>query len=395
MTSSTMPHTAEFPWVEALVRMDTTSRLSNLGLIECVRDYFAKLDLTSTLTYNRTNTKANLFATVPSVDGSIDGGIVLSGHTDVVPVEGQDWSHDPFDPLIRDGRLYGRGSCDMKGFIGVALDLLPEMRKADLQRPIHFALSYDEEIGCAGAPSMIEDIVCRGVRPDGCIVGEPSNMRLVTAHKGINAYRCSVHGRAAHSSLQPEGVNAIEYAARLSCYIHDLAESYRSVGPFDDAFDVPYTTAQTGIVTGGIAVNTIPALCELSFEFRNLPNVVASDIFTNIRNYAETSLLPRMRSASDDVAIRFEELSTAPSLDIGEHEPIVALVRNLLRDKSVNKVAYATEAGLFHNAGIPSIVCGPGNILQAHKPDEFIELKQLSLCDAFLRKLIESLCEQA
>ncbi|MEN3363591.1 MAG: acetylornithine deacetylase [Burkholderiales bacterium] len=381
---------ASLDWVEKLVRLDTTSRESNLGLIEMVRDYLQGCGISSHLTYDRFGKKANLFATVPAASGKTTGGVILSGHTDVVPVDGQKWDTDPFKPLLKDGKLYGRGTCDMKGFIGVALGLLPAMQKAPLASPIHFALSYDEEIGCAGAPSMIAELNERGVRPDGCIVGEPTSMRVVVAHKGINAYQCCVRGHAAHSSLTPKGVNAIEYAARLICYIHDLAEKFKQEGPFDEAFDVPFSTAQTGVIKGGIAVNTIPSLCEFVFEFRNLPGVDASPIYQQIVDFAQGTLVPKMRRTHAEADITFEKISTAPPLDAAEQAAITELVRALRRDNDIRKVAYATESGLFQAAGIPSILVGPGNIEQAHKANEFVELEQLAQCEAFLQKLIVS-----
>ncbi|MDE1179991.1 acetylornithine deacetylase [Paraburkholderia sp.] len=382
-------------WVETLMKMDTTSRNSNLGLIETVRDYCDANGLVTTLTYDASGKKANLFATVPDANGETDGGVVLSGHTDVVPVDGQQWDTDPFSPVVKDGKLYGRGACDMKGFIGVALGLVPTMRGAALKSPLHFALSYDEEIGCAGAPVMLADLKKRGIRLDGCIVGEPSSMRVVVAHKGINAYRCCVNGHAAHSSLTPKGVNAIEYAARLICHIQTLAERFRAKGPFDDAFDVPFTTAQTGTIRGGIAVNTVPANCEFEFEFRNLPGVNAQAIYDEIRHYAQNELVPQMRVTREEADITFETISTAPALDVAEQAAINGLVRALQRDTATRKVAYATEAGLFQTAGIPSIVCGPGNIEQAHKPNEFVELEQLAACERFLQKLIVSVSSDA
>jgi len=382
---------AGLEWVQTLIRMDTTSRNSNLELIETVRDFFNLHGIVSTLTYDRSGKKANLFATVPAANGETNGGVVLSGHTDVVPVDGQQWVSDPFSPLLKDGKLYGRGSCDMKGFIGIALGLVPKMREAELANPLHFALSYDEEIGCAGAPLMLADLKARGVRLDGCIVGEPSSMRVVVAHKGINAYRCCVTGHAAHSSLTPQGVNAIEYAARLICYIQDLADSFKKQGPFDTAFDVPFTTAQTGTIRGGNAVNTVPARCEFEFEFRDLPGVDPKGIYQEILRYAEHELVPKMRLTREEANITFETISTAPALDAAEQAAINGLVRALRRDTDTRKVAYATEAGLFQTAGIPSIVCGPGNIEQAHKANEFVELEQLAACEKFLQKLIVSL----
>ncbi|WP_179403876.1 acetylornithine deacetylase [Burkholderia guangdongensis] len=385
------PSLVSLPWIERLVSMDTTSRVPNLGLIETVRDALAALGIASTLTHDPRGGWANLFATIPAHDGATNGGIVLSGHTDVVPVDGQAWDSDPFRPEIRDDRLYGRGTCDMKGFIGAALALLPEMLATQLAQPIHFALSYDEEVGCAGAPLMIEDLVKRGVKPAGCIVGEPTSMRPIIAHKGINAYNCCVRGHAAHSSLTPKGLNAIEYAARLICHIRDVADQFRTQGPFDELYDVPFSTAQTSTIQGGNAINTVPAECRFAFEFRNLPTLDPEPIFARIEAYAHDTLLPQMRREHPNAAIEFSKIASAPGLDATEQAAITQLVRALTADQSKRKVAYGTEAGLFERAGIPSIVCGPGNIEQAHKPNEYVELAQLAACEQFLRKFVRSL----
>lgn len=388
------PHAAQgsaLEWTQRLVAFDTTSRLSNLGLIETVRDHFASRGLHPHLSYSTAGNKANLFVTVPAADGRTDGGLVLSGHTDVVPVDGQAWSSDPFKAEIRDGRLYGRGSCDMKGFIGTALALLPQIQAARLREPVHYAMSYDEEIGCVGAPSMLADLRERGLKPSGCIVGEPTSMRPIVAHKSINAYRCCVNGHAAHSSLTPRGLNAIEYAARLICFIRDVADEFKAKGPYDAAFDVPFTTAQTGTIAGGIALNTIPAQCEFMFEFRSLPGLDPQRIFERIEAYANDVLLPQMRAEHAGAALSFERIAAAPAFDAAEHEAITQLVRALTRNLDVQKVAYGTEAGLFQAAGIPSVVCGPGDIEQAHKADEFVALEQLEQCETFLRRAVDSL----
>ncbi|WP_427313208.1 acetylornithine deacetylase [Cupriavidus sp. H39] len=378
-------------WTQRLVAYDTTSRHSNLGLIESVRDHFLAKGLKPHLSYNPQQDKANLFVTVPAANGATNGGIVLSGHTDVVPVDGQAWTTDPFKPVVRDGKLYGRGTCDMKGFIGTSLSLLPAILDARLREPVHYALSFDEEIGCMGAPYLLAELRERGVTPGGCIVGEPTSMRVIVAHKGINAYRCCVKGQAAHSSLTPRGVNAIEYAARLICFIRDLADEFKANGPYDQAFDVPYTTAQTGTIQGGIALNTIPALCEFVFEFRNLPGVDPEAIYARIQGYANDVLLPKMRAEHADAGLTLSKIAAAPSLDVAEQEAITQLVRALTADRDTNKVAYGTEAGLFQRAGIPAVVCGPGDIQQAHKPDEFVALEQLAACEAFLHKVVDSL----
>lgn len=378
-------------WTQRLVTYDTTSRHSNLGLIEAVRDHFLAKGLRPHLSYNPQGDKANLFVTVPAASGATDGGIVLSGHTDVVPVDGQNWSTDPFKPVIRDGKLYGRGTCDMKGFIGTSLALLPTLLEAKLREPVHYALSFDEEIGCMGAPYLLAELRDRGIRPGGCIVGEPTSMRVIVAHKGINAYRCCVKGQAAHSSLTPKGVNAIEYAARMICHIRDIADEFKANGPYDAAFDVPFTTASTGTIQGGIALNTIPALCEFVFEFRNLPGVDPEAIYARIQEYANQVLLPKMQAEHADAGLTISKIAAAPSLDAAEADAITQLVRALTADRDTNKVAYGTEAGLFQRAGIPAVVCGPGDIQQAHKPDEFVALEQLEACEAFLHKVVDSL----
>jgi acetylornithine deacetylase len=389
--ASAGPSAGAIDWITRLVRIDTTSRNSNLGLIETVRDHLAAAGLAPVLSYDATGKKANLFATVPAASGATQGGVVLSGHTDVVPVDGQDWNSDPFAPALRDGRLYGRGTCDMKGFIGTAVATLPKMLAARLKRPLHFALSYDEEVGCLGAPVLLTDLAKRGIRPEGCVVGEPTGMRVVVANKGINFYRCRVHGHAAHSSLTPKGVNAIEYAARLICHIREVADALRTQGPFDHAFDVPFTTAQTGTIAGGVAFNTVPAHCEFEFEFRNLPGVDSAEIFRRIEDYARTQLIPEMRKIRAEAEIVFERVATSPAFDAGEGAELTRLVRALTGDRDQRKVAYATEAGIFQNAGIASVVCGPGDIDQAHKPDEFVALDQIARCETFLGQLIQSM----
>jgi acetylornithine deacetylase len=378
-------------WIKRLVSFDTVSRNPNMALIETVRDELAQVGIASTLTTDPSGKWANLFATVPAHDGRTHGGIVLSGHTDVVPVDGQRWQSDPFQPVVRDGRLYGRGTCDMKGFIGSALSLLPLMQQARLRQPIHFALSFDEEIGCAGAPLLIADLQRRGIALDGCIVGEPTGMRPVVAHKGINVYECLLRGLAAHSSLTPKGVNAIEYAARLICFIRDLADELRVQGPFDELYDVPFSTAQTSTIVGGNAINTIPAECRFVFEFRNLPELDSELVLARIEEYARETLLPKMQREHASAAIEFFKIATAPGLDASEQAAITQLVRALTNDQQQRKVAYGTEAGLFARAGVPSIVCGPGSIEQAHQADEYVELEQLHACQAFLSKVIHSL----
>lgn len=378
-------------WLERLVAFDTVSRHSNLGLIEAVRDHLQAQGLQPWLDLNPERSKANLFCTLPAADGQTQGGIALSGHTDVVPVDGQAWTSDPFRLTERDGRLYGRGACDMKGFIAAALALVPEFLALPRQKPLHLALSYDEEVFCLGAPFMLAELQRRGIRIDGCVVGEPTSMKPVVAHKGLNLYRCRVHGRAAHSSLTPQGCNAIEYAARLICHIRDLAEAWRAQGPFDQHYDVPYSTITTNQITGGIAVNTIPEACEFSYEFRNLPLQPWQEIQAGIERYVEGELLPRMRREFPEARIELERAAGAPGLEASEQAAITQLVRALTQDRATRKVAYGTEAGLFQGIGIPTVVCGPGSIEQAHKVDEYVERGQLEQCEQFLRRLAGAL----
>ena len=378
-------------WLDRLTAIDTTSRNSNLGLIETVRDDLRAQGLDPWLSSNAEGTKANLFCTLPAQDGGTQGGVALSGHTDTVPVDGQNWTSDPFTLTERAGKLYARGSCDMKGFIACALGLVPEFLAMPRAKPLHLALSYDEEVACIGAPVMLADLQQRGVKVDGCIVGEPTSMQPVVAHKGLNAYRCRVHGKAAHSSLTPQGCNAIEHAAQLICAIREMAEAWRADGPFDEFYDVPYSTITTNLIGGGIAMNTIPQLCEFTYEFRNLPVLSPAQIQGRIDTYIQDQMLPRMQREFPGARVEIENLAAAPGLDASEQAAITQLVRALTADASVRKVAYGTEAGLFQGAGIPTVVCGPGSIEQAHKVDEFVEIDQLQQCERFLRQVAASL----
>jgi acetylornithine deacetylase len=378
-------------WLSTLVGIDTTSRNSNLALIETARDWLKGQGVQSWLAYNEGGNKANLFATLPAADGAVQGGVVLSGHTDVVPVDGQDWDTDPFVLTENGGRLYGRGTADMKSFIAASLAMVPEFLAMPRKKPIHLAFSYDEEVGCVGAPVMLAELQGRGIKADGCVVGEPTNMQVVVAHKGVNLFNCRVHGKAAHSSLTPQGCNAIEYAARLICHIRDIADAIKAQGPYDEFFDVPFSTMTTNQIKGGIAVNTIPALCEFNYEFRNLPGLPADQIQSQVERYVREELLPRMQAEYAEARIDIVTGASAPGLDATEAEAITQLARALTADRTVRKVAYGTEAGLFQSVGIPAVVCGPGDIQQAHKPNEFIELSQLAGCERFLRRLGESL----
>ncbi|MGP5132930.1 acetylornithine deacetylase [Psychrobacter cibarius] len=386
-------------WLTRLIGFDTVSRHSNLALIEDVQAYCEQLGLIVDLTFNEAKNKANLFVTVPVGKNfdEVNHGLVLSGHTDVVPVDGQDWASDPFTATIRGDKLYGRGACDMKGFIACALTLLPRAvqlsNSGQLRRPLHLALSFDEEVGCLGAPLILADLKARGITPDYCIVGEPTNMTMVVAHKGIAVYRCRVHGKSAHSSLTAQGVNAISYASRLIGYVDELAEelSHRD-GALEDGdalFDVPYSTLSVGTIRGGTATNIVPNLCEFTFDYRNLPHMTQEDILAPIQAKV-AELNAQMQARAADTGIELMQEESVPAMTDNDSAELQSLIAALTGDKERHKVAYATEGGQFTNAGIPTIICGPGSIEQAHKADEYVELSEIERCDGFLQKLLDS-----
>ena len=387
---SAQPAEATLAEVTDLITFDTTSRDSNLPLIDHVESRLQAAGITSQRIPNLEGTKANLLATIPAADGTTTGGIVLSGHTDVVPVDGQDWSSDPFTPEIRDGRYYARGSADMKSFVGVILSRLEQLTAAKLREPVHLAFSYDEEVGCVGAIDLVKAITAAELAPRGCIVGEPSSMRVIRGHKSMNVFRVDFHGVAAHSSLTPEGVNAIAYASEFVAFVHAVAAEFRTEGPFDEAYVVPYTTVTANTFTGGIAVNTIPAEASVQFEFRSLGSVDRQALIARFR--AEADRLGRAMAAENaDAGVDFAIEAEAPGCETPHDAAIVSLAANWGGIATDEKVTYGTEAGLFSEAGIPTVVCGPGDIAQAHAPDEFIELEQIAACESFIDALIVDL----
>ena len=372
-------------WVERLIAFDTTSRNSNLELIEDVRGYLAGLGVTAELVYNEDRAKANLYATIGPHDRP---GIALSGHSDVVPVDGQDWSSDPWRVVERDGKLYGRGTSDMKGFIALVLARLPAFLEAELQTPIHLCFSYDEEVGCLGVRPLLDFLKSRPVSPRLAIIGEPTSMQVVTAHKGKLSTRCRVTGSEAHSSLAPQAVNAVQEAARLVAFLADMAEEKEREGPFDPAFDVAHTTVHTGVIHGGEALNIVPRHCAFDFEFRYLPGEDAGALLERVKARA-AELEGPMRARVSGTGFAFEPISAFPALDTPPDAEVVDLAKSLTGANATAKVAFGTEAGLFSEAGISCVVCGPGSIEQAHKPDEYVEVAQLAACERFLDRLLE------
>ena len=371
-----------------LIRFDTTSRYSNLELIDYIKTKLEDLQVSCELTFNGDCSKANLFATLGEDRGP---GIVLSGHTDVVPVDGQEWQSDPFKPEIRSGRLFGRGSCDMKGFIAICLSRADKILSADLPVPVHFAFSYDEEVGCVGVSGLIEALKQRPVLPRACIIGEPTSMSVVRAHKGMLFKRCRVHGKSAHSSLVHEGVNAVTAAAKTIAHIDGIAERIRMEGPFDEQFEPPYTTLHCGVIRGGTANNIIPVQCEFDFEIRNLPDHPTLPLFGEVESFSR-ELEKQMKAVDESTGFEWQTVADYPGMNTSPEAPVIDLVSRLLGDDRMpGKVSYGTEGGHFQAADIPSVVCGPGSIEQAHKPDEFVELSQLAHCADFIDSLITDL----
>lgn len=386
-----MSHTPSVPsqrsidMIERLIGFDTTSYRSNLHFIDFAADHLRSLGADIRLTYDDSRGKANLFATLGPADRP---GIVLSGHSDVVPVDGQDWTSDPFNVRRAENRLYGRGTADMKSFIALCLALAPDFAARRLSQPVHFAFSYDEEVGCIGVRRLIEDLGGLAVRPSLCIVGEPTEMKVIIGHKGKKNVRCEVHGKECHSALNHRGVNAVEIAAEMVAFLRQMQRRIRREGPFDFGYDPPYTTVHTGVIDGGTALNIVPALCEFEFEFRNLPNHDVNDLMAELRAFAQ-AMIPEMLEVDEASGIMFAEYNTTAGLDTASDDEAAVLARQLSGNNDTAKVSFTTEAGLFHDAGIPTVVCGPGSILQAHKPDEFITLEQVAQGEAFLRRLLD------
>jgi acetylornithine deacetylase len=372
-----------------LVAFDTTSAKSNLPLISYVQHYLDAQGVPSRLIHDKTGTKANLWA---SVGPDTVGGLILNGHTDCVPVDGEVWASDPFTLTERDGRLYGRGSADMKGFLASALAAVPQIMQMDLQRPVHLAFSHDEEIGCIGVRSLLRDEAVIEARASACIVGEPTLMQVVTGHKGGRAYRCHFTGRPVHSSLAPHGQNAIESAAELVVFLKRLA-SELSAGPFDDDFDLVHSTLSVGRIEGGTAINIVPSSAAVTFEFRNLLEVDQEAIFKKIEAEVFDRILPEARERFAEAAASFEQIYEYPAHAIEHDAPLVTTMKRIVGRNDHSKVAFGAEAGLFlRELGIPTVLCGPGSIVVAHRPDEYVERTQLEASDRMILESVRALC---
>ncbi|NKB58257.1 MAG: acetylornithine deacetylase [Alphaproteobacteria bacterium] len=371
--------------IGALVGFDTTSAKSNLALIDFVRDYLAGYGIDSRYVRSDDGTKANLWATIGPDE---PGGVVLSGHTDVVPVDGQPWDSDPFEVVEKEDRLYGRGVADMKSYIAIALSLVPEMLAKPLARPIHFALTHDEEVGCIGAPRLIRDVVENLPRPGAVIIGEPTEMQVVDAHKGINSFTTTVCGHEAHSSLTHHGVNAVMTAGKLIAFLGDLAAEKAANPEPDSRFDPPYSTIHVGTVEGGTALNIVARHCAFKWEIRALPGDDPAETVARLEEYCEREIIPAMRRVVPETGVETTPRVTVPALNPDPGSPAEQLVFALTGTNSTNAVSYATEGGQFQQAGLPAVVCGPGSIEQAHKPNEWISLEQVVAGEQFARRLI-------
>ncbi len=371
---------------QTLVRINTVSANSNLELIHFIRDELRQLGVTSRLSFNSEKTKANLFATLG--EGK-PAGIILSGHTDTVPWDGQDWSVDPLSATVKDGRLYGRGSADMKSFIAIALAHAGMFLESQAPFAVHLSFSYDEETGCFGIKELIADMKDAGIKPVACIVGEPTLMIPAIAHKGVYRYKCCVRGKEAHSSLTPQSVNAIEMAARLVGKLRDMAEGFEKTEPRYEGFDVPFSTASVGQFHGGIADNVVPRDAEFRYEFRDLPTADVHAMQAQVVAHAK-ALEPAMKKVAPEAGFSFETICEVPSFLGSEDDAVTRMAHRLANEQRTTLVAFGTEAGVFKRAGIPTVVCGPGSITQAHQPDEYVELEQLARCEAFMRGLAAS-----
>lgn len=381
-------------WLVTLIGFNTISSRSNKELIDVLALWFSSYGIDYKLIPCASPDKVNLFATLAASDGSTKGGLLLSGHTDVVPVEGQLWDTDPFTATEHNGAIYGRGACDMKGFIAVVLALVPELLRWQRSKPIHFAFTCDEEIGCIGVDYLVDYLGEHDIRPEGCIVGEPSSMRPIIGEKGRRLYHVQVEGKAVHSSLAPYGCNALEYASRLIAYISDLARLAQEQGPFDSDFDLPFTTITTNLIGGGIASNIVPGHCEFVLEVRYTDNFLFENFENQIINYINNELVPEMKKSYESAAIHFDMTSDGAGFNADEQSALLTILRTATGIKERYKVSYSTEAGTFDEHHIPTVICGPGSIEQAHRPNEFITLEQLGLCNKVLRHVISLFCQK-
>jgi acetylornithine deacetylase len=371
-----------------LVAFDTTSRNSNQALIHFADKFLREHGVATRLSDGAGGEKTNLHAIIGP---QVAGGIALSGHVDTVPVDGQDWSFDPFTLRADGGRLYGRGACDMKGFVASCLAAVPDLVAMKLAAPIHLFITFDEETTMEGARVLMDDLAASGLRPDMCVVGEPSLMQPILAHKGRLAVRVRVRGRAGHSSEPSRGVNAVFAAAEAISYVATEARRLAAEGPFVEGFDPPFTTVHVGTMSGGTILNIIPEDAEFVMEWRCVPGHDPYAEYARLRAHIAEQIEPGMRAVDPECGFSYEVIGDIPGMGLAEGHALTALIKQVTGSNSTGKVSYGTEGGIYEGAGIPTIVCGPGSIQQAHKPDEWIAQSQLDLCDQFIRSLARRL----
>jgi acetylornithine deacetylase len=371
-----------------LTSFDTTSRNSNLALIGFVRAYLDAQGIAYRVSTDATGAKANVHAVIGPQTA---GGIALSGHVDTVPVDGQAWTADPFTLRQVDGRCYARGAADMKGFVSACLAAVPAIKSRPLTRPLHLFISYDEEVGCYGAQRLIEDLEESELKPALCVVGEPSGMQPILAHKGKLNLQVRVRGLTGHSSEPGKGVNAIQAAGDAVAYVAAEARRLAKEGPFEEGFDPPHTTIHVGTIQGGTILNIIPERCEFVMEWRNIPTDDPMLHMERMRRFVVDNIEPAMHAVNADTGFDFQVTTQMPGLSLGADHELTSIVKQLTGSNSTGKVSYGTEGGYYQNAGIATIVCGPGHIAQAHQPDEWIAQEQLDACDAFIRRLVDRL----
>ena len=373
--------------LERLIAFETVSRRPNAALIGYVRELLDASNIPYQLVSNETGSNINLFATVGPADRP---GVVLSGHTDVVPVDGQDWRRSPFRLTEEDGRLYGRGTADMKGFVACALQAALKAAQRDLKMPLHLAFSYDEEIGCVGVRHLLERLAELPVRPRFCLIGEPTELAIASGHKGKTALSADCRGQEVHSALAPKGINALHLAADFLQLLRRTQVQIVESGARDEDYDIPYSTLHAGVIQGGTALNIVPNHCRIDFEIRNLK----ADDPTAILAELQSGTAEILKTYPPEATIELAVTNSYSGLDTPPDAEVIAFVKALTGANSTTKVAFGTEAGLFdQRLGVPSVVCGPGSMDQGHKPDEFITLSQLKACEAMLERLIDRLCD--
>ncbi|KAG5471728.1 hypothetical protein LSCM4_03280 [Leishmania orientalis] len=382
-----MAHPTDYrQWLAKLIAFDTVSRNSNLQLVEYIKAYLQLVGVEATLVYSPEKTHANLWATLPGENGVTQGGIVLSGHTDVVPVDGQKWDTDPFTVVEKDGKLFGRGACDMKGFLAVVMALVPKFLSMRRVKPIHIALSYDEEVGCCGVPYLLAYLKEKGFKADGCLIGEPTDMMVVTGNKGFCEWHVKVQGKAIHSSmaLMNTSCNAIDYAAQIITKIRAMALDIKKNAAQDRSYSCPFACISTGVIRGGNAVNTVPAECNFTYSVRLTESTLAREIEQNVQSYVEEAVLPLMKEECPEATVTMTRGVSYPAFNASEEAETTKHARRLCRDHSVHRSGGGTEAGFFHDTlRIPTVIVGPGSESMAHLPNEYVSVAQMDACMRF------------